>query len=213
MPLRKITVIEKVRKLVLKGDFKQAIKEWKKLAASMPNDGNSFNAIGDLYLKSGDKARATTAFIQSADVFQSAGFQKKSIALYKKALKVDPSRKEVYEKLADIYSERGLTSNAIAGFLKAAIHYFEQGDLPASLSLYKKVAEMNADDIEVHLKISEICLKQAHEDEAMASYRKAATLYEDKNMIAEAENIRKKIAALGPAHPEKEGFVAQEQVA
>lgn len=211
LSLRKSTIIEKAQKLVLKGKFKEAVEEWKKLAAETPNDGNIYNAIGDLYLKANDKANATTAFIKAADAFQTAAFELKSIALYKKALKVDPSKIEIYEKLAAVYAERGLIGNAIDDYLKAAKYYSTQGNFRACLAVYRKLASLDPENINIRFEIAEMCQKQEVKEEAVEEYKKVVALYDAKNMASEADAIREKIIALDPSYAHQEEAALQEE--
>lgn len=210
MSLSKSAIIEKAKKLVLKGKIKQAIAEWKKLAAETPNDGNIYNAIGDLYLKSKDKPNATSAFIKAADAFQSATFELKSIALYKKALKVDPSKIEIHEKLAAVYAERGLIGNAIDDYLKAAKYYYKNGNFRAALSVYRKLSNLDPENVNIRLEIADMCEKQSVNEEAIEEYKKVVALYDAKNMASEAKTIREKLTALDPTYASQQRSAQEE---
>lgn len=199
MSLSKSGVTEKAKKLVLKGKIKEAVQEWEKLAAQIPDDGNIQNAIGDLYLKSKDKEKATQAFIVAGDLFQEAGFELKSIALYKKALKIDPSKIAIHEKLGAVYAERGLIGNAIDDYLKAAKFYKKENDFPAAIVVYRKLSDLDPQNVNTSIKIAELCQEQALFDDSIAEYLKVLAIYDKKNMTVEADAIRDKIHALDPS--------------
>lgn len=59
----------------------------------------NLNAIGDLFLKKGDKKRAIDYFMRAA---KNTAMPKKAIAIYKKILRVSPLDTEVYEALIDM---------------------------------------------------------------------------------------------------------------
>jgi len=198
LALRKSAIIEKAQKLVFKGLFRQAIKEWQRLLSETPNDGNIFNAIGDLHLKTGDKDNATASFIKSAEAFRSAGFELKSIALFKKALKVDPSLIEINEKLASVYAERGLIGNAIDDYLKAAKHYQRKDDLRSALSTYRRISQLDTNNENIRMEIAEICQKQGLKQEALEEYKKIMAIYAEKNRTADLDAITKKILEIDP---------------
>jgi len=204
LALRKSAIIEKAQKLVFKGLFRQAIKEWKRLLSETPNDGNILNAIGDLHLKTGDKENATVSFIQSADAFRGAGFELKSIALFKKALKVDPTRVEINEKLASVYAERGLIGNAIDDYLKAAKYYLEQGDFRSSLSTYRKISQLDPNNENIRMEIAEICQKQGLKDEALEEYKKVMAIYVAHNRTADLDGITRRILEIDPDYYKQE---------
>ncbi|HEY6972681.1 MAG TPA: tetratricopeptide repeat protein, partial [Nitrospiraceae bacterium] len=96
-----------------RGQFDAAIAEWKKLIAESPADGSLHNSIGELHLKRNANAEAVAAFLQAASAFRAEGATLKAIATYKKILKIDSSRYEVYRHLGDLNAERGLLSSAV----------------------------------------------------------------------------------------------------
>jgi len=86
----KSTVLKKAQLYTAKGQIDKAIEEWQKLIQETPNDGNIFNTIGDLYLRKNDITSAVSTYLRAGDVFNAAGFSLKTIAVYKKILKIDP---------------------------------------------------------------------------------------------------------------------------
>ncbi|MFQ5580067.1 MAG: hypothetical protein ACE5FZ_05595 [Nitrospiria bacterium] len=198
--MSKSAIIDKAQKLASKGNIKQAIKEWQKLLSESQDNGNIYNAIGDLQLKANMKNDAITAYLEAADAFKEAGFELKSIALYKKTIKVDDSRHDIYEKLADVHAERGLVGNAIGDYLKAAKYYVKKGDVQASLDVYRKMADLDPENADIRFKIAEMCQKEGFEKEAVEEFGKVLTLYEEKGMRSEAEEMREKILGLDPEY-------------
>ncbi|MFQ5597866.1 MAG: tetratricopeptide repeat protein [Nitrospiria bacterium] len=196
MFFRKSTIIEKTQKLASKGEFDKAIQEWEKMLSSSPNDGNILNAIGDLHLKAGHKEKATEIFVKAGEAFQEAGFELKSIAVLKKALKVDPSQVAIYEKLAAVNADRGLIGNAIGDYLKASKYYLQQDDFQASLSVYRKISDLDPKNSDIRIKIAEMCQKQGHTEEALEEYKKALAILNDNGKTADSEDILSKIQEL-----------------
>ncbi|MFQ5543169.1 MAG: tetratricopeptide repeat protein [Nitrospiria bacterium] len=205
MSVRKSEIIQKAQKLASKGQFRQAIEAWKKLIAEFPNDGNIYNAIGDLHLKAFKIDDATTAFLQAAEVFRSSGFEMKCIAVFKKALKVDPSRTEIFEQLADVYAERGLIGNAIDDYLIAAKHYLKDGDFRSSLSVYRKLANLEPENSDIRLKIAAMCHEQGFDEEAVIEYKNLLKLYREMGQHSKAEGIIQDILLIDPSYSEEDG--------
>ena len=125
----KATILQNAQKFTAKGLLDKAIGEWQKLIKETPNDGNIYNTIGDLYLKKNSISEATKAFLKAADSFDQTGFALKTIAVYKKIIKVDPNRFDVFLKLGDVNAARGLVGNALDDYLKVAKHYVGSGKL------------------------------------------------------------------------------------
>ena len=87
---------------------KPAIKEYRKLLAENPNDTSTLNRLGDLYARIDRIDEAVRLFSQIADRYTDDGFFVKAIAIYKKIIKLDPTRLAVYERLAELYHKQGL---------------------------------------------------------------------------------------------------------
>src|SRR5581483_6069647 len=152
-------------------------------------------------------------YLKAADAFKVAGFELKSIAVYKKIIKVDPSQMEVYEKLADVHAERGLTANAVEDYLKVAKHYVKQNDFLSALSVYRKLANLDPQNSNIRLKIAEMCQKQGLEKEAIEEYEKVLEIYDGKNMVAESKTLVEQILKIDPAYRRKGKEIAPEPAA
>ncbi len=117
MPPDRSRVLQQAQLLASRGQYEAAIAEWKKLAADSPADGTIHNTIGDLQLKRNASGEAATAFLQAASAFRAEGATLKAIAAFKKVLKYDPARYEVYRHLGDLNVERGLISSGVQDYL------------------------------------------------------------------------------------------------
>lgn len=198
----KSSIIEKAQKLAAKGQIDKAIEEWQKLIAETPNDGNIYNTIGDLHLKANHTKEAIAAYLKAADAFRGAGFELKSIAVFKKIVKVDPTRMDVYEKLADVHAERGLVANAAEDYLKVAKHYAKAGDLQSSIAVYRKLANLDPKNFAVRQKLAEICQKWGLAKEAIEEYSKVLSIFKDRQMTSEAQEVIDKVLKIDPTFTE-----------
>ncbi|NKE72548.1 tetratricopeptide repeat protein [Nitrospiraceae bacterium HYJII51-Mn-bac16s-1-B09] len=195
----KSSIIEKAQKLAAKGQIDKAIEEWQKLIAETPNDGNIYNTIGDLHLKANHTKEAIAAYLKAADAFRGAGFELKSIAVFKKIVKIDPTRMDVYEKLADVHAERGLVANAAEDYLKVAKHYAKEGDMQSSIAVYRKLANLDPKNFAVRQKLAEICQKWGLAKEAIEEYSKVLSIFKDRQMTSEAQEVIDKVMKIDPA--------------
>ncbi|MGB3941204.1 MAG: hypothetical protein WBK96_06910 [Candidatus Manganitrophaceae bacterium] len=195
----KNSIIEKAKKFTAKGQIDKAIEEWQKLIAETPNDGNIYNTIGDLHLKVSRTGEAIEAYLKGAEAFKGAGFELKGIAVYKKILKLDPARIDVYEKLADLHAERGLIANAVEDYLRVAKHHAKQGDLQVSVSVYRKLANLDPKNFAVRQKLAEICQKWGLEKEAVEEYGKVLEIFKDRQMDSEAQQVIDEVKKIDPS--------------
>ncbi len=198
MALDKNTILKNAQKYTARGQLDKAIEEWQKLIQESPNDGNIYNTIGDLYLRNNSIQEAVSAYIKAGDSFYKAGFALKTIALYKKVNKIDPENIEVYLKLAALNAERGLIGNARDDYLKAARLYQKQGHSKQSVAVYKKIADLEPDNISVHQRIAEMCLKEGLKKDAADEYNKIAEVHLKNNEVKEAESFFNQALSVDP---------------
>ncbi|MEK6605326.1 MAG: tetratricopeptide repeat protein, partial [Nitrospirota bacterium] len=153
--------IEKARQLAESGKFVSAISAWRELLDETPhNDANVYNTIGDLCLKNKATPDAIDAYSKAARFYLQEGFHLKSVALYKKILKLDPNRAEVYTLLGDLNVVRGLMNNAVADYLSGAKTYLKTGKAMNALTLFRKITKVDPQNTDMRLRVAELCLKE-----------------------------------------------------
>jgi tetratricopeptide (TPR) repeat protein len=105
-------ILKKAEKLLKQGKMAAAIEEYLRLVEGKPDDWNSANALGDLYVKAGQADRAAEQFNRAADHLYDEGFFPRASALYKKVLKVRSNDDHALWQLADIAGRNGLLLGA-----------------------------------------------------------------------------------------------------
>jgi len=193
-----------------KGQIDKAIDEWHKLISESPNDGNIYNTIGDLLLKKNDLPKAVNAYLKGAEVFHAAGFSLKTIAIYKKLIKLDSSRLDILIKLGDLNAERGLTGNAIEDYLAAAKQYSQEGNVKEALEVYRKIADLDPSNTAIRMKLGELCLKEGLQKQAIDEFLKVADSYLKTNQTNEADLLFERILLLDPNNKEVRKMKGQE---
>ena len=216
MAVDRRTVLQNAQLFASKGQYEAAIAEWRKLTTDTPADGTIFNSIGDLQLKRNATPDAVAAFLQAAGAFRSEGSVLKAIAAYKKILKVDPTKIDIYRHLGDLNAERGLLSSAVQDYLTLGKHYFKDGRNKEALEIYRKIISHDPSNLDAQLRVAELCEQEQLVDEAIRVYlqlgreRSAAQQYEQANAMyaavlrlnpenAEAKEIVTMIEAGGSA--------------
>ena len=137
MAVQRDKVITSAEKLVVKGKIEPAIKEYERLLEDNPNDVNTLNRIGDLWVRINRNDEAVKVFTRIADHYSKDGFFLKAIAIYKKINKLDPSKLDIYAKLADLYAKQGLAMEAKSQYQVLADYYSKQDNLPGAIGQIK----------------------------------------------------------------------------
>lgn len=196
-----------------KGQFDAAIGEWKKLAQDAPNDGTIYNSIGDLQLKRNAKAEAINAYLQAAKAFRDDGAPLKAIAAYKKILKIDPSRYDIYRFLGDLNAERGLLSSAVSDYLTLAKWYLKERKNREALEVYRLIIQQDPSNLDAQERVAELCLQENMQDEAIKVYLHLGRERSAQGRTAEARDAYAAVLRIDPNNREAEQFVnAEKQV-
>jgi tetratricopeptide (TPR) repeat protein len=142
MAIQREQVVQTAEKYVQRGKIEPAIREYRKLLADNPNDINTLNRIGDLYARIQRIDEAVDFFTQIAEQYSTEGFFVKAIAIYKKIIKLDPTRLEVYEKLAELYHRQGLVNEARTQYQVLADYYQKHDNAASAIAIYQKMADL-----------------------------------------------------------------------
>jgi tetratricopeptide (TPR) repeat protein len=176
----KAATIKEAQKYLARGQVDKAIAEWDKVAKEHP-DGNTFNTIGDLYLKKGDKTEAVNSFHRAADFFRQEGFALKALALYKKILNINSSDALALQALGELNEAKGLVSDAIKFYLAAADTLSKEGKKEQLLEIYEKIIALSPANIPLRSKVAEIYGREGLISEAAKQYFTIARIYAEKD--------------------------------
>ncbi|QSQ23870.1 tetratricopeptide repeat protein [Pyxidicoccus parkwayensis] len=167
-------IIEAAAKLVAKGAYDKAIKEYQKVLEVDPKDIRVLQKMGELYQKKNDNAQAAHFFTKVAESYSSDGFFLKAVALYKQVLKLNPNLLEVNLKLAELHQQLGLMSEAMAYFQIVANHYDKAGDTKSSLDTLKKMVDLDPENVASKIKLAELYAREGMTREAAQEFKRAA---------------------------------------
>ncbi len=207
MPPDRSRVLQQAQLLASRGQFEAAIAEWKKLATEMPGDGSIHNSIGDLHLKRNVPGEAATAFLQAASAFRAEGATLKAIAAFKKVLKCDPARYEVYRHLGDLNVERGLISSAVQDYLTLGKYYLKERRGKDALEIYKTIVIQDPSNLNAQQRVAELCVQENQQDEATKVYLQLGRERSAQGRYDEAKDAYLAVLRIDPVNSEAAQFV------
>ncbi len=197
----KASLIKEAQKYLARGQLDKAIAEWEKLAKDYP-DGNTYNTIGDLYLKNGNKAEAVDSYHKAADFFRQEGFSLKAVALYKKILNVNATDGIALFSLGELNEAKGLTTDAMKFYLASADSLSKEGKKEKLLEIYDKILALSPSNIPLRSKIAEMYSKEGLVSEAAKQYLHIARLYSEKGDIEKSIGFYLKVLDTQPVNKE-----------
>jgi pilus assembly protein FimV len=192
MAVQRDKVIASAEKLVAKGKIEPAIKEYERLLEDNPNDVNTLNRIGDLWVRINRNDEAVKVFSKIAEHYSKDGFFLKAIAIYKKINKLDPSKLDIYARLADLYAKQGLAMEAKSQYQVLADFYLKHGEPGNALGIYKKISELDPNSINVHVKLADLYSQNNQTAEALKEYDRVGRMLLKRGMLDEAVQVFRK---------------------
>ena len=202
MAVQRDKVIASAEKLVAKGKIEPAIKEYERLLDDNPNDVNTLNRIGDLWVRINRNDEAVKVFGKIADHYSKDGFFLKAIAIYKKINKLDPSKLDTYARLADLYAKQGLAMEAKSQYQVMADYYLKHGEAGNALSIYRKISDLDPNSINVHVKLADLYSQNNQPAEALKEYDRVGRMLLKRGMLDEAVAVFKKALKNDPRNLE-----------
>jgi tetratricopeptide (TPR) repeat protein len=189
MAVKREQVVQTAEKYVSRGKIEPAIREYRKLLEENPNDINTLNRVGDLYARIQRIDEAVDFFNQIAEQYAAEGFFVKAIAIYKKIIKLDPTRLDVYESLAELYHRQGLVTEARTQYQVLADYYQKHENATSAIAIYQKMAELEPANPTYHVKLAELYHQQKLSEKAIGEYRVIAELMLQHGHTQEAAQV------------------------
>jgi tetratricopeptide (TPR) repeat protein len=177
-------ILEAAQKLVAKGRFDKAIIEYQKLVAHDPADARTLLRIGDLHLKTQQFAEAIAVYERVGQQYAQAGFALKAIAVYKNVREIIQKHVPHLEdrfgyivpQLAELYSQLGLTSDALAAFDEMATRLQRLGRDRDAIDVFRKVVALDPENPLPHLRLAEAFVRVKELDRAADSFGTAGEI-------------------------------------
>jgi tetratricopeptide (TPR) repeat protein len=198
MALDKNKIIAEATKLVQKGAFDKAIKTYEKILAEDPKDVRVLLKVGELHQKKGDDRAAAEAFEKVAETYAEQGFFLKSVAVHKQIVKLAPDDVRVNERLAGLYQQLGLMSDAMGQLQLMASAYERQGDAAKLSDVLRRMVELDPDNIASSIKLGELQARAGQHGPALDCFKRAAEYLKKHNRADEYLKVAERIAVLKP---------------
>jgi tetratricopeptide (TPR) repeat protein len=199
MAVDKNKIIAEATKLVQKGAYDKAIAAYQKILADDPKEVRSLLKIAELHQKKGDDRAAAQAFEKVAETYAEQGFFLKAVAVYKQIVKIDPADVRVNERLAGLYQQLGLMSDAMSQYQFMAAAYEKAGDGAKLTDVLKRMVELDPENIASSIKLGELYARSSQLAPALECFRRAAEYLKKHNRAEEYLKVAERIAALAPA--------------
>jgi tetratricopeptide (TPR) repeat protein len=184
VPIDREKVLQSAQKYVEKKKYDRAIAEYQRVIQEDPNDARTLLKIGDLQARLQAFPEAIATYDRVGQYYSSQGFALKAIAVYKQIRELikkhAPALADRYghivPKLAEIYTQLGLTSDALAAYDEVATRLQRGGRDREAIDVFRRMVELDPSNPLPHLRLAEACCRVQSLDEAIELFWRAAEL-------------------------------------
>lgn len=177
-------ILQAAQKWVDKKRYDRAVEEYQKVVAQDPNDARTLLKIGDLQTRMQAYAAAIATYDRVGEFYASQGFALKAIAVYKQirellrkhAPQLTDQYGHIVPRLADIYTQLGLTTDALQAYDEVASRLQRSGQDKEAVDIFRKMVELDATNPLPHLRLAEACCRVQALDDAIDAFWTAAEL-------------------------------------
>jgi len=193
--------LQTAQKLVDKKKYDKAIAEYRKLIADDPGDVRTLLKIGDLHLRLDSHEDAISTYEQVGEYYYREGFSVKAIAVYKQirgiikrhAPHLEGRYGHIVPRLAEIYTQLGLTSDALAAYDEVATRLRSEGRERDALDIFKKVVELDPQNPIAHLRVADSRGRLGDMDKAVERFGQAANIMVKLGRIGDALKVLERL--------------------
>ncbi|HEV8550843.1 MAG TPA: tetratricopeptide repeat protein [Polyangiaceae bacterium] len=184
MSIDREKALQAAQKYVEKKKYDRAIAEYQRVIQEDPNDARTLLKIGDLQARLQAYPEAIATYDRVGLYYASQGFALKAIAVYKQIRELikkhAPALADRYghivPKLAEIYTQLGLTSDALAAYDEVATRLQRGGRDREAIDVFRRMVELDPSNPLPHLRLAEACCRVQSLDEAITLFWRAAEL-------------------------------------
>jgi tetratricopeptide (TPR) repeat protein len=184
------------------GRWDKAIAEYQAILKADPRDLTACNNLGDLYARVGKAGEAIEQYLKLGELFRADGLAVKAIAVYKKIVKLAPTRIDAHLACADLYEEQGLSGEAKIQLAAVAEHYTRAGDTGKLVEVYQRLAQLDPTNHVLITKLGDLLMRAGKREAAASQYERAAEAAQAAGHAGETKRLLKKVHEIRPESPE-----------
>jgi tetratricopeptide (TPR) repeat protein len=177
-------IFQAAQKWVDKKRYDRAIEEYQKAIQLDPKDMRTLLKIGDLQTRMQGYEQAIATYDRVGQFYAEQGFALKAIAVYKQIRELirkhTPQLTDRYAhiipKLAEIYTQLGLTSDALAAWDEVAARHQRNNQDRDAIEVFRKMVGLDTTNPLPYLRLAEACCRVQALDEAIEAFWTAAEL-------------------------------------
>jgi pilus assembly protein FimV len=186
------------QKFLEKGSLDKALVEFQRAAAEDAKDTRTWLRIAEIHVKRAENTQATQVYLKTADLYVEQGFFQRAVAVYKNVLKLTPGHTDAHFKLADVYKQLGLFSDAAQQYDQAATALQRAGQLKQAMGALSQIVEMNPEQVMSRVKLAEVAAQAGQTEDALREFSRAADQLDAQGRTDDWLRVAEKLLTLQP---------------
>lgn len=143
----------------------------------------------------------TRYFLKSAQKYLAEGKIRQAIGEYTKLLKENPNDWNLMILIGDLYLKINHKQQAIHFFHEVAEHYYEEGSLNKSLTLYKRIGKLDPELVDVQMRIADLYCLSGQINQARSELQEAVELYRVQSQTVQMSQLLNKLVDIESENP------------
>jgi tetratricopeptide (TPR) repeat protein len=190
--------IAAAQKYLERGNFEKALTEFQSAVKEDHKDTRTWLRMAEIYVRLGQTDKATEVYQRTVDLYVEQGFFQRAVAVYKNIIKLSPGLVEVRIKLADVFRQLGLLSDAMQQLEQAATLYQAANRGVEALAALKQVIDLNPEQPNPHIRYADLAAQSGATKEAAAELAEAARLLKTQGRIDEFVRVAERVLHYEP---------------
>ena len=174
----------------------------KKIIEEEPNNIQICYELVHLYARRGLISEVIDMYLKISDIYFQQLDQEKRLEVCKKILELDPESIRAREKIIEIYEDLGNKDAVREHCFSLSKICTMVGEVEKALGFLKKGIEVDPDNLDAHLELAGMNVKQGNIKEGILQYKEVARAFREKDELARAADIYKRVTILQPDNTE-----------
>jgi tetratricopeptide (TPR) repeat protein len=190
--------LRNAEKLLRQGKLDAAIAEYLRVVEDQPQDWNTANVLGDLYMRAGQSDKAVEQFARIADSLSREGFWPKAAALYKKIIKIRPDDEHALLQAGEMAAVQGVLVDARTYLNKVAERRLARGDRQGAAKIRVRLGSLDPLDFEARCTAARARVEVGDLPGAIGDFKVIASDLADKGRQTDSMAALREAADLDP---------------
>jgi tetratricopeptide (TPR) repeat protein len=186
------------QKYLERGSPHKALAELQNAVREDPKDTRTWLRMAEVHVRLGQTDKATEVYQKTVDLYVEQGFFQRAVAVYKNIIKLSPDFIDARTKLADVYRQLGLLSDAVQQLEQAATLRQKAGQVADALIAMKQIIELSPDQPGPRIRYAEMASQAGQANEAAAEFGEAAQILKEQGRVDEFLRVGERLLQYQP---------------